>query len=584
MSSPRNLLAAFVIVQLSLPATAQTTDALKSELSSIDQQIAQAEQDHTRYDHGAIQRLAEMRRQALLLSRVVLENRILAAKGGEPLEVAIPAIQPDAAKANQILGEMADAQRRIEEALRAAEESGGLIKAVALTRVETEKLTLAQLQMAYLQAKYGVVFPKVPATLAGVAPRDRVVSVESPVSGSSETEVPTWADRRFPSIDYSLRPFEQAHREGKRIAGWWTIKSELAPVDDSPQVTAINYSAHKSNSFRSVKALLARCTEGETALIFVQDEFLLSDYDRNTFDIIYRIDDAMARRMRWSGLINNKGAGLFGRDAESFLRQLYDAKRLFIRLLEKNGQKHDAIFDLSGVADVFDQVAGACDWSSSAVSEAEYRAIQILLIAAGFNAGPPDGRWGPVSEQALRSFQASVGLTPTGVPDPDTLSHLGFGGRSSETQFKGQSRRTGSPAEVPRGRDDQLPAERAAAERRREEERSRRELLAREQQRLDQGRTAIFAKALEEYIGAIQSSVVRNWRRPTGVPAGLRCTVSVVQANNGRVLRVEITQSSGNVAFDRSVEQAVLSASPLPPPKQRALFDREIVFLFNPRS
>ena len=115
----------------------------------------------------------------------------------------------------------------------------------------------------------------------------------------------------------------------------------------------------------------------------------------------------------------------------------------------------------------------------------------------------------------------------------------------------------------------------------REEERSR----AHEQKRLDQERKALFAKTLEEHIGAIQSSVTRNWRRPTGVPAGLKCTVSVMQANNGKVLRVEITQSSGNVAFDRSVEQAVLAASPLPPPppEQRALFNREIIFVF-PRS
>ena len=82
----------------------------------------------------------------------------------------------------------------------------------------------------------------------------------------------------------------------------------------------------------------------------------------------------------------------------------------------------------------------------------------------------------------------------------------------------------------------------------------------------------------------MQSSVARKWRRPTGVPGGLKCTVSVVQNRNGRVLRVEILQSSGNAAFDRSVEQAVLAASPLPAPRERALFDREIVFLFNPRA
>ena len=331
--------------------------------------------------------------------------------------------------------------------------------------------------------------------------------------------------------------------------------------------------------------MVARCTEGKTAFVFIQDEFLLSDYDRSTFDIIYRIDDAKARRMRWSGLTNNKGAGLFGRDAESFLRQVYDAKRLFIRLLEKTGQKHDATFDLSGGADVFDQVAAACDWSSPAVSEADYRAIQILLNAAGFNAGPPDGRWGPQSEQAMRSFQASVGLTPTGTPNPDTLTQLGSSGRSSELQFNRQRERTGGPAESRRAPDDQLQAERAEAERRRkQDERARPELLAREQQRLEQERKAVFAKALEEYIGAIHSSVARNWRRPTGVPPGLKCTVIVVQATNGQVLRVEIIQSSGNVAFDRSVEQAVLAASPLPPPRQKAMFDREIIFLFNPRS
>ena len=121
--------------------------------------------------------------------------------------------------------------------------------------------------------------------------------------------------------------------------------------------------------------------------------------------------------------------------------------------------------------------------------------------------------------------------------------------------------------------------------RRREEERARRELMAREQQRLEQERKAIIAKALEEYVGAIQSSVLRNWRRPTGVPRGLKCTVSVVQAKNGKVLRVEIAQSSGNVAFDRSVEQAV--RGPLRRcrcPRQRAVFEREILFLFNPRT
>ena len=133
--------------------------------------------------------------------------------------------------------------------------------------------------------------------------------------------------------------------------------------------------------------------------------------------------------------------------------------------------------------------------------------------------------------------------------------------------------------------EEERRAQQAEAERRRkEEERARQELMAREQQRLEQERKAIFAKALVEYIGAIQSSVARNWVRPTGVPPGLKCVVNVLQDNNGKVLRVQIVKSSGDVAFDRSVEQAVRAASPLPRPRRKAVFDREIVFLFNPRS
>ena len=109
------------------------------------------------------------------------------------------------------------------------------------------------------------------------------------------------------------------------------------------------------------------------------------------------------------------------------------------------------------------------------------------------------------------------------------------------------------------------------------------ERMAREQRRIEQERKHIFAKALEEYIDSIQASVARAWRRPTGVPPGLRCSVNVVQTDDGEVLRVQIAQGSGNVAFDRSVEQAVWAASPLPLPTQRAVFDREIIFLFNPR-
>ena len=47
-------------------------------------------------------------------------------------------------------------------------------------------------------------------------------------------------------------------------------------------------------------------------------------------------------------------------------------------------------------------------------------------------------------------------------------------------------------------------------------------------------------------------------------------------------MQAEIQSSSGNVAFDRSVEEAVLRSSPLPVPKDPSLFDRNVVITFEP--
>lgn len=409
-------------------AVAQTDEALPSELVSINQQITDVKAKIAIYDGGLIKGLAEARLEALLVSKTLIENRINAALGGATVEVVVSAIQPDGARAQQILGEMASAQQRIDEAEKEAAQGGGLVQALALSRAETEKLTLAQLQMGYLQAKYGIAFPVVatpsPAAepAAGTAPADPSGTAVPAVSGVA------WADPKFPEIDYTIAVFEQAHKEGDQISGWWAIKTEHAAVDDSLQVTSVNYSAYEPSNFMGLTALIARCVEGETALIFVQDDFLMSDFRRNTFDITLRVDETPAQQTRWNGLTSNKGAGLFGGDAEDFIRSIYDAKRLFIRLAENNGQNHDATFDFAGSQDAFEDVAGACGWTTLSLTKDDYRAIQTLLNAGGFNTGTPDGQWGAGSKDAMKAFQTSVGVPATGAPDRATLQKLGFGG------------------------------------------------------------------------------------------------------------------------------------------------------------
>ena len=90
--------------------------------------------------------------------------------------------------------------------------------------------------------------------------------------------------------------------------------------------------------------------------------------------------------------------------------------------------------------------------------------------------------------------------------------------------------------------------------------------------------------ALSQYIPYIQDKIQRNWLRPAGSPAGLSCLILVKLIPGGEVVDAKVVRSSGDPLFDRSVETAVLKASPLPLPQDTAMFKhfREIQFIFIP--
>lgn len=58
-----------------------------------------------------------------------------------------------------------------------------------------------------------------------------------------------------------------------------------------------------------------------------------------------------------------------------------------------------------------------------------YLEIQQALVSRGFLQGPPTGVWGPDSVAALKKFQASQDLDPTGKLDSLSLIALGLGPR-----------------------------------------------------------------------------------------------------------------------------------------------------------
>ena len=99
-------------------------------------------------------------------------------------------------------------------------------------------------------------------------------------------------------------------------------------------------------------------------------------------------------------------------------------------------------------------------------------------------------------------------------------------------------------------------------------------------------KTATLVAEVEQAKLAIKQKVNRSWIRPVSTTAGLKCTIRVRLLSDGTVMDAEVISSSGDEDFDRSAENAVNKASPLPVPKDKELFAREFrsfQFLFNPK-
>jgi len=56
-----------------------------------------------------------------------------------------------------------------------------------------------------------------------------------------------------------------------------------------------------------------------------------------------------------------------------------------------------------------------------ALSRSQLVALQTALNERGFDSGPPDGRMGPATRDAIRRYQASIGLPADGYPDLELL-------------------------------------------------------------------------------------------------------------------------------------------------------------------
>jgi AraC-like DNA-binding protein len=202
----------------------------------------------------------------------------------------------------------------------------------------------------------------------------------------------------------------------------------LDALNDSDQLIAVNYSNYNLYESGTKYALpdltlAMACDSGQAKVLMNSKGYLVSDSSRKV-EIGYRLDDKPATNARWPS--QQSAAGLFGKKAEIFMREIASAETMFIRLSEQDGDRHEANVLLAGVGDIVDEIGALCGFSTLELSREDFQEIQTLLNAAGFNAGAPDGMWGSGSKRAMRDFQKSNGIEPTGIVDRTTLATLGL--------------------------------------------------------------------------------------------------------------------------------------------------------------
>lgn len=233
-------------------------------------------------------------------------------------------------------------------------------------------------------------------------------------------EIPDWADPNYPDIDYTSIGFQGLNEGGYIVHGYWGIGTEKDPISDETITTAMNVSnwvdSDPGNQF------FIRCEAGDVATGIITQGYLTANY--NKVRVAYRLDGGDPVETRWSA---NQGlAFVTGKQAEKFIREVAASSSIFLRVTERDGESHDVDLSLQGTVEVAEKIAEACQFSLLDLSREELRRVQSLLNEAGYNAGTPDGLWGPGSKRALRRFQEENGLEKTGVVDKASLNALGY--------------------------------------------------------------------------------------------------------------------------------------------------------------
>jgi colicin import membrane protein len=148
--------------------------------------------------------------------------------------------------------------------------------------------------------------------------------------------------------------------------------------------------------------------------------------------------------------------------------------------------------------------------------------------------------------------------------------------KAEEQKKLEEQKKARQAADAKRAAEEQRKADaRAESERQADLQRS----LAAETQASNAARAG---PALATWQSQISAKIERSWLRPPTARSGIECMLYVTQVPGGQVTQVRIGECNGDAAVRESIASAVYRASPLPPPPDPSLFDRNLQIDFKP--
>ena len=154
----------------------------------------------------------------------------------------------------------------------------------------------------------------------------------------------------------------QPKSERTEPAGEWDKRVDRSEFDDTKSVylTLLADKPVAVGRYNVVTPeLWVRCHENTTAFYIIFEEFLGS----RGIKVEYRIDRQTTRETRWLISSNSTAAGLWnGSGSIPFIRKLFGAERLLIRVTPYNESPVTVSFAIGGLRTAVAELAEACNW------------------------------------------------------------------------------------------------------------------------------------------------------------------------------------------------------------------------------